>query len=325
MEIKISFNPAVDKLADVIRAVNGAYGAGEVLPATKVADIPVTVRVDAQGAVRDVEAMITPAEQAEAEYLEQVAETGLDPAAAFGGNSTPGAATATAVAGTMPSAPTSSAPTTTASVGAGIELDAEGLPWDKRIHSDAAERKTQKGVWKKRRGVQDAVVTQVEAELRAALAANPGTIAAPAGAVTIPQGGVLGESAVHVEPAAASVELAQPAPVTITQPATLTPPAPTAIAQPATLAPPAPVDTGARSFAGLMQKVLPYMQSPVNPNLPLTSRHLEEIAHRCNLINPTSGKGDINMLANRPDLLDHAYQWADYLIANPNSPMLSKA
>lgn len=324
MEIKISFNPAVDKLADVIRAVNGAYGAGEVLPTTKVADIPVTVRVDAQGAVRDVEAMITPAEQAEAEYLEKVAETGLDPAAAFGGNFTPGAATATAAAGTMPSAPTSSAPTSTASV-AGIELDAEGLPWDKRIHSDAAERKTQKGVWKKRRGVQDALVAQVEAELRAALAANPGA-AVPAGAVTIPPGGVLGESAVHAEPAAATVELPQPSNVvTIAQPATLSPPAPTTIAQPATLTSPALVDTGARSFAGLMQKVLPYMQSPVNPNLPLTPRHLEEIAHRCNLINPTSGKGDINMLANRPDLLDHAYQWADYLIANPNTAMLSKA
>jgi hypothetical protein len=315
--------------------VNGAYGAGE-SPAIR-AEEPRNHQLETYaqaGAARVqaaefAQAMITPAEQAEAEYLEKVAETGLDPAAAFGGNSTPGAATATAAAGTMPSAPTNSAPTSTASVAAGIELDAEGLPWDKRIHSDAAERKTQKGVWKKRRGVQDAVVAQVEAELRAALAANPGAVAAPAGAVTIPPGGVLGESAVHVEPAAAPAELAQPTSVVVpqvtAQPATLTPPAPTAIGQPATLTPPAPVDTGARSFAGLMQKVLPYMQSPVNPNLPLTSRHLEEIAHRCNLINPTSGKGDINMLANRPDLLDHAYQWADYLIANPNTAMLSKA
>lgn len=46
-----------------------------------------------------------------------------------------------------------------------IELDADGLPWDERIHA-GSKTKTAKGVWKKRRGVQPVTITEVEAELR---------------------------------------------------------------------------------------------------------------------------------------------------------------
>lgn len=51
-------------------------------------------------------------------------------------------------------------------------VDNTGLPWDERIHSGNKET-TDKGVWRKRRGVQAALVTQVEAELRAKTAAAP--------------------------------------------------------------------------------------------------------------------------------------------------------
>lgn len=44
-------------------------------------------------------------------------------------------------------------------------LDADGLPWDERIHSSNGKQ-TSKGVWQKRRGVTDAQVTLIEAELR---------------------------------------------------------------------------------------------------------------------------------------------------------------
>jgi len=44
-------------------------------------------------------------------------------------------------------------------------LDANGFPWDARIHSSSRER-VKDGTWRKRRGVDDAVLTQVEAELR---------------------------------------------------------------------------------------------------------------------------------------------------------------
>lgn len=59
-----------------------------------------------------------------------------------------------------------------------LTLDKDGLPWDARIHSDAAEKLSAKGVWKRKRGVSDELVAQVEAELRAGLAV--GTTDAPA-------------------------------------------------------------------------------------------------------------------------------------------------
>lgn len=48
-----------------------------------------------------------------------------------------------------------------------VELDSKGMPWDERIH---ASTKTQNadGSWKKRRGVNDLTVKEVEAELLAA-------------------------------------------------------------------------------------------------------------------------------------------------------------
>lgn len=45
-------------------------------------------------------------------------------------------------------------------------VDGTGLPWDDRIHSTPAKQ-TNKGVWRAKRGVSDALVAQVEAELRA--------------------------------------------------------------------------------------------------------------------------------------------------------------
>lgn len=63
---------------------------------------------------------------------------------------------------------------------AGMELDAEGLPWDKRIHS-SSKKKIKAGTWTTKRGVDAALIVQVKAELlnTVKLAANPPTIAAP--------------------------------------------------------------------------------------------------------------------------------------------------
>jgi hypothetical protein len=44
------------------------------------------------------------------------------------------------------------------------EVDAEGLPWDKRIHA-SSKTQTTKGVWKKRKGVDKDLFNQVKAEL----------------------------------------------------------------------------------------------------------------------------------------------------------------
>jgi hypothetical protein len=59
---------------------------------------------------------------------------------------------------------------------AGLELDVHGLPWDARIHADAGKGKPHPkigdGSWRKKRGVEDATVAAVEAELRAAMGAS---------------------------------------------------------------------------------------------------------------------------------------------------------
>lgn len=76
-----------------------------------------------------------------------------------------------------PPPPAASAPVAAHTSGA-VELDKSGLPWDARIHSDAAEKLSQKGLWKRKRGVSDELVAQVEAELR--LAMSGGAAPAPA-------------------------------------------------------------------------------------------------------------------------------------------------
>lgn len=57
-------------------------------------------------------------------------------------------------------------------------VDSSGLPWDERIHSGNKEM-TDKGVWRKRRGVSDATKTAVEAELRARAVAAPVNLQQP--------------------------------------------------------------------------------------------------------------------------------------------------
>jgi hypothetical protein len=44
------------------------------------------------------------------------------------------------------------------------EVDKAGMPWDKRIHA-STKTQTQKGLWKKKKGVAAELVAQVEAEL----------------------------------------------------------------------------------------------------------------------------------------------------------------
>lgn len=61
-------------------------------------------------------------------------------------------------------------------------FDKDGLPWDERIHS-SNKKMTAKGVWTRKRGVQDSLVEQVEAELRGnavpTYAPTPAVVVAP--------------------------------------------------------------------------------------------------------------------------------------------------
>ena len=147
-----------------------------------------------------------------------VAEISQDPAAVFGG----GAAVPAPLAASIPqtatpaigaqSAPATTAPITTtlgpASLGAGaasVELDKNGLPWDERIHA-GTKTKLKSGEWKAKKQVDAALVAQVEAELRARVAASPAPVAAapvaPAAPVVDPAA-VFGGAAPGVPPAPA--------------------------------------------------------------------------------------------------------------------------
>lgn len=48
----------------------------------------------------------------------------------------------------------------------GVELDAEGIPWDSRIHASSG-KKVKAGTWTMKRNVEDAFVVQVKEELKA--------------------------------------------------------------------------------------------------------------------------------------------------------------
>ncbi len=89
--------------------------------------------------------------------------------------------------------------TTAATATNAVDLDGEGLPWDARIHASSKAKlaKAPNG-WKKKRGVDAAIVAQVEAELRAAMQAGPA-------------------NPVVTQPAPAPVETATPAPAPAAQ------------------------------------------------------------------------------------------------------------
>lgn len=184
---------------------------------------------------------------------------------AFGAGPTPAAPAALPVS---PAADTAAATTPTPAPAASppnpgnVEVDKSGLPWDGRIHSGPADKKPKNGdgTWRKKRGVDDATVAAVEAELRAALGAP--AAAAPAPAVPVPPVAEAPAAAVPPPPPAAA---AAPVPASPIPAPAAAAPAPAPAAAPPTPAPavtasgPAVATTApsgpASTFAELMRKI----------------------------------------------------------------------
>jgi len=90
-----------------------------------------------------------------------------------------GAAFAPGTSATVPAAPVAiptpmpevPAPPAPPAASGGTDVDAEGLPWDARIHGET-RAKTAKGLWKRRRNTDDAVWDAVRAELKATMSAG---------------------------------------------------------------------------------------------------------------------------------------------------------
>lgn len=162
------------------------------------------------------------------------------------------------------------------------DVDADGIPWDARIHSEG-KAKSKDNKWRLKRGVSDDVRAQVKAELKAAMGA-------PAPAVPPPPAG--GAETVAAPPPPPTP--AAPAPVAAPAPSPVPPPPP--VAEPAAPAPvadaatPAPV-SGAAAFGALMRKV-----SPAQAEGKITAAQTTELVQALGLQN-------LRDLVARPDLI----------------------
>lgn len=170
-----------------------------------------------------------------------------------------------------------------AAVLARVETDLDGLPHDNRIHA-STKTKNKDGRWKKKKGVDDATVTRVEAELRSIM--NLPTTAPPL-APALP---------------APPVATAPPAPPVAAAPLPTPPPV---VPAPPAAAPVAPVAvataSGVSTFSQLMGWVGPAMAAGR-----LTGAKVEETMRQLGVVDG-SGVGQLALLAARPDLVPGAY------------------
>lgn len=126
---------------------------------------------------------------------------------------TPPVATTTTALPPVPAAAAPAAPVVpTSPANAGAELDSRGMPWDARIHA-ANRGKVTSGQWRAKKNVEDALVVQVEAELRATMAARaPGGVVVPpvpTAPLTAAQLGIVPPEAAPVAPQAPVAETFQ--------------------------------------------------------------------------------------------------------------------
>ena len=82
-------------------------------------------------------------------------------------------------------------------VATGVELDADGLPWDERIHAGSKALLAKGGGWKKKRGVAPELLASVEAELRQVMAVPSPSAPATEIPAPIPVMEVPAETPVH--------------------------------------------------------------------------------------------------------------------------------
>jgi hypothetical protein len=200
---------------------------------------------------------------------------------------------------TAPAAPIA-APQTANPVGA-VDLDKHGLPWDGRIHAES-KAKIADGTWRKKRGVDPALVATVEAELRQVMGAAPA--AAPAvpmfidGKIEYRPMPTPPEPGMFLAPGVAPHEVSTPAlPTAPVAPVAPPPPAPLA-------APVGEVPQDARAqFVGLVGRASAAIQAGKVTQA--------EITQCC----AAAGVPALPLLANRLDLVAQVAAQVDAMIA----------
>lgn len=184
-------------------------------------------------------------------------------------------------------------------VNTGTELDSEGLPWDGRIHS-SGKKKTADGVWRKKSGVDEALITQVKTELRAVMAAPAPIMPAPVANLAVAE--------FHAQQS-----------VPVPQPPVIVPPVPQAPAAPS--APPVPQAPQAPTTP----PSLPPAATGTDPHAPFIAV-VGRTAAAIGAKKITQDEGDaicakygvpkLALMMNRPDLLPAVAQEIDALIAS---------
>lgn len=231
----------------------------------------------------------------------------MDPAVAFGTPTVPlespgaGGATAPAMSTAAPpptplATPAPPVATSSPSNGGVIATDRNGFPWDARIHSTPAKLNAGDGLWRAKRGVSNALQTQVEAELRQTMAAPPP--APPVVSTPATSASVTDASGASVVPPVPSPPVSAP-PTPAFTPEAIAAAQAQALADASAPAPPSP----AQQFANLMRKVTPAQTAGK-----LT---VVDIGNVCSGLQIPS----ISALMTRPDLIASAEEMIDAMIA----------
>lgn len=181
----------------------------------------------------------------------------------------------------------------------GVELDSNGLPWDERIHA-GTKGQNKDGSWKGKRGVDDATIAAVTAELKARVANQPAAAPAP---------GVFDKVAATLTPPVAPGNVpaaggfAAPAGVpTAGQNANVAPAVNAPSPMPAPVAAPVPQAAPARDFQGLMQKISRlFADKQITPDYP------NSIVARINQ-GFQSNVATLTDIVNDPRMVEYAWQ-----------------
>lgn len=111
------------------------------------------------------------------------------------------------------------APAAPAPTGSGVAVDKDGLPWDSRIHSDAAEKLAKTGYWKTKKNLPDGYKLQIEAELKAVMNAGKTPAATAPAPVTATMATAAPTPAAPPAPSAAPAPAPAPSPAPAAAPA----------------------------------------------------------------------------------------------------------
>lgn len=184
--------------------------------------------------------------------------------------------------------------------------DKNGLPWDERIHAKSKAINAD-GTWRRRKGVQDATVAAIEAELR-----GVAPVAIPTGmpmTAPIPMPSAPAPAPVAMPapvPAPAVMPVAAPIPVMPTAAPAPIPAAPVAVPMPEPVAAPVAAPAADTDFAGFMAHLTTKMQGGV-----ITAADLEAKVQQINAAWTPHGHaaiGAITDLASDPQKLSYAIQ-----------------